>query len=281
MGQNLAVRVRRGDRKRRLSYELLDCARHGHHLIGTDVEEITPEDSHLVREMDGLRWYRCLRCDAWTPAGRPDSPSRSRVPGREEIVLPERGRVLRDRYVLRLIALDRALHFLVLTVLAAAVFIVAADKTALHRDFLRIVTALQGGVGGPVRTNHGAIERELTHLFAISTRNLELTGLVLAAYALLEGVEAVGLWRARRWAEYLTFLATVLLLPLEIYEFARKPTALKALTFVINLAIAIYLIVAKRLFGVRGGHAAEERIRAVDSGWPAVEATTPGRGAVR
>lgn len=281
MRQNRTVRVRRGDRKRRISYELLDCARHGHVLIGRDAEEITPEDAHLVREMDELRWYRCLRCDTWIPEGMPVSPSRRRLPSRDEIVLPERGRVLRDRYVLRLIALDRALHFVVLTVLAAAVFVVAADKTALHRDFLRIVTALQGGVGGPVRTNHGAVERELTHLFAISTRNLELTGLVLVAYALLEGVEAVGLWRARRWAEYLTFLATALLLPLEVYELGRKPTALKALTFAINLAIAIYLIVAKRLFGVRGGRAAEERMRAVDSGWSAVEAGTPGGRAVR
>ena len=41
---------------------------------------------------------------------------------------------------------------------------------------------------------------------------------VAAAYALLEGVEAVGLWFAQRWAEYLTFVATTALLPLEIWE---------------------------------------------------------------
>ena len=266
------------ERRRRISYELLDCARHGHVLVGSEVAEIGPEDHHLVREMGGLRWYRCLRCDTWTPDRVPSSPSRERLPARHEIVLPERGRVLRDRYVLRLIALDRAVHFVVLALLAAAVFVVAADKAALHRDFLRIVTGLQGGVGGPVRTTHGTIERELTHLFAISTRNLELTGVVLVAYAVLEGVEAVGLWRGRRWAEYLTFLATSLLLPLEVYEIVRKPTALKGVTFAINLAIAVYLIIAKRLFGVRGGHAAEQRIRTVDSGWPAIEAATPGPG---
>jgi uncharacterized membrane protein (DUF2068 family) len=269
------VRTRRWQGKRHISYELLDCALHGHVLVGTDVEEIRPEDSELVRDMDGLRWYRCLRCDAWTADTVPVAFSRKRLPGRDEITLPARGRVLRDRYVLRLISLDRGLHFVILTLLAVAVFVVAADKTALHRDFLRIVTALQGGVGGPVRTNHGTIEKELTHLFAVSTRNLELTGLALAAYAVLEGVEAVGLWRGKRWAEYLTFLATILLLPLEIYELGRKPTALKGLTFAINLAIAVYLIIAKRLFGVRGGHAAERRVQAVDSGWPAIEATTP------
>ena len=277
--QNHGMQAGRRRGKRRISYELLDCARHGHALVGTDAEEIGPGDGHLAREMGGLRWHRCLRCDAWIPHSRPVAPSRPRLPGRDEIDLPQRGKLLRDRYVLRVIAIDRGVHFVVLALLAVAVFVVAADKTALHRDFLRIVTALQGGVGGPVRTTHGTIERELTHLFAFSTRSLELTGVVLAAYAVLEGVEAIGLWRGRRWAEYLTFIATALLLPLEIYELSRKATALKALTFVINLAIAVYLIAAKRLFGVRGGFAAEERERAADSGWPAIEAATPAADA--
>ena len=269
------VALHRRAGRRRLSYELLDCARRGHALVGADAAQIREEDHVLVRESGGVRWYRCLRCDAWVPQPPPDTPGRPDVPGRDEITLPLRGRLLRDRYVLRLISLDRALHCLVLSVLAVAVFIFAANKSLLHRDFIRIVTRLQGGVGGPVRTNHGSLERELTHLFAISTRNLELTGVALAAYAVLEGVEAVGLWRTRRWAEYLTFVATVLLVPLEVYEIARKPTALKALTLAINVAIVLYLVVAKRLFGVRGGHRAEERIRELDSGWPAIEAATP------
>jgi uncharacterized membrane protein (DUF2068 family) len=125
-----------------------------------------------------------------------------------------------------------------------------------------------------VRTG-GTITKELTHLFAISTRNLELTGVALAAYAVLEGVEAVGLWYARRWAEYLTFVATALLLPLEIYEISRKPTALKAVTLVINLAIVVYLVLAKRLFGVRGGWAAEQARRERESGWEAIDGASP------
>lgn len=265
---------RKGDR-RRLAYELLDCGWHGHFLVGADAAEVSAQDHLLVRESGGLRWYRCLRCDAWIPQTPPAAPSRPSVPGREEIELPLRGRPLRDRYVLRLIALDRALHFLILTLLAVAVFVFAANKTLLHRDFVRIVTDLQGGLGGPVRTTNGSVERELTHLFSISTRNLVITGFALAAYAVLEGVEAVGLTLGKRWAEYLTFVATVVLLPLEVYEIANKPTALKAVTLVINLVIVVYLVVAKRLFGVRGGYRAELRVREAEGGWPAVEAATP------
>ena len=271
------MRAPRRRRRQKITYELLDCAWHGHVLVGQDAGAIRPEDDIVVRELDGLRWYRCLRCDTWQADAAPATPTREYPPDRSEIVLPLRGRPLRDRYVLRLIALDRVVHFVVLTTLAVAVFIFAANKSLLHKDFVRIVVALQGGVGGPVSTNHGTIEHELTRLFALSTRNLELTGVALAAYAVLEGVEAIGLWRGLRWAEYLTFVATAVLLPLEIYEIGRHPTALKAITFVINLVIVIYLIAAKRLFGVRGGARAEHEIRAADGGWPAIERATVAR----
>jgi uncharacterized membrane protein (DUF2068 family) len=262
-------------RHRRLSYELLDCGWHGHVLVGTDAAAVRPGDDLVARELDGLRWYRCLRCDSWLPRALPAAPTRPFPPERDEITLPLRGRPLRERYVLRLIALDRSVHFVVLAVLAAAVFVFIVNKSTLQQDFLRIVTALQGSVGGPVNTSSGGIEGELTKLFAFSTRNLELTGVALAAYAALEGVEAVGLWRGKRWAEYLTFLATVLLVPLEVYEIAGKPTVLKCLTLAINVAIVVYLMLAKRLFGLRGGERAQRAVRETDEGWAALEHATP------
>ena len=67
-------------------------------------------------------------------------------------------------------------------------------------------------------------------------------------YGLLEVTEAVGLMMRRRWAEYLVLLATVAFLPLEIDEVLRKPSALKALTLLINIAIAVYLVWRKQLF---------------------------------
>jgi uncharacterized membrane protein (DUF2068 family) len=151
----------------------------------------------------------------------------------------------------------------------------AADHAMLQEDFVRFVTALQASVGGPSATTTGGVEGELTKLFAISLRNLQITGVVLTAYAILEGTEAVGLWRGRRWAEYLTFIATALLLPLEIYEIAHRPTVLKGVTLAINLAVVLYLVWAKRLFGLRGGERAQRALRQADSGWPALERATP------
>ena len=99
---------------------------------------------------------------------------------------------------------------------------------------------------------------------------------MLAAYALVEGIEAVGLWYQKRWAEYLTFLVTASLLPLDGYELIHRTTVLKAIAVVINIAVVVYLLVAKRLFGIRGGAAADEEERGRDIGWPALERTAPG-----
>jgi uncharacterized membrane protein (DUF2068 family) len=76
-------------------------------------------------------------------------------------------------------------------------------------------------------------------------------------YGILEVVEAVGLMLRRRWAEYLVLAATVAFLPLEIDEMLRKPTPLKALTLLINLVIAAYLIWRKQLFLARDRSTAE------------------------
>ena len=96
-----------------------------------------------------------------------------------------------------------------------------------------------------------------------------------SAYAVLEGAEAVGLWWQKRWAEYLTFIATCVFLPYEIWELTKSISPLKIIALVINLAIAVYLLLAKRLFGLRGGAAAEERARERDTGWSALERTAP------
>jgi uncharacterized membrane protein (DUF2068 family) len=260
----------------KLRYELIDCGLHGHELLGTDAARLRDEDALFAREGDGLRWYRCLRCDSWVALSPPAEPSVPHPPCRDDVMLPLRGRALRDRYVLRLIALDRVLHFLVLTALAVALFLFARNRAVLNEDFARILNDLQGGVGGPVNSSSHGVVHDLRRLFAVTITNLYLLAAAAAAYAALEGTEAVGLWLGRRWAEYLTFVATVVFVPYEIYELTKSITWLKLLTLAINLLIVIYLLLAKRLFGLRGGGKAVQAERAQDNGWPAIERATPG-----
>jgi len=260
----------------RFHWELLVCGLRGHELVGVDAARLRPEDELYVRELDGGRWYRCLRCDSWLPLPPPAVPARETPPAREEIALPLRGKALRDRIVLRLIAIDRAIHFVVLGLLSLAVFLFASHEVRLRHVFYRVANAVQGGAGGPTHAPHGGFLHSLAHVFTLSSTTLYAVAAAAAGYAVLEGVEAVGLWYQRRWAEYLTFLATLVFLPYELYELARTVSAFKLVALVVNLAVAAYLLYAKRLFGLRGGSAADEAERARDVGWAALERTAPG-----
>ncbi|HXW79781.1 MAG TPA: DUF2127 domain-containing protein [Acidimicrobiales bacterium] len=254
-------------------YELLSCALKGHALVGTDASEVGPDDAPFVREEGAIRWHRCLRCDAWIPLAHPARPRRQRVPPRDEILLPARGPVLRDKYVLRLIAAERAVHVLAFGTLAVILFTFARHDVALHKTYVDIMNDLSGGDPGERRVR--GIFGDLGHAFNYSPHRLVELGLLLSAYAVLETCEMVGLWFGRRWAEYLTFVATTSFIPFEIYELSLGASRLKVLTLVINVAIVLYLLIAKRLFGIRGGHrAALERGRAL-SGWSAVDRATP------
>jgi uncharacterized membrane protein (DUF2068 family) len=258
-------------------YELLVCGLMGHELVGTDAAELRAQDAVVaVRGPEGLRWHRCLRCDSWVALPRPRHPSRQVPPDRDDVILPLRGRALRDKIVLRLIAIDRALHFAVLAVIAIAIFLFAANQAELRGPAFKVLTDLQGGLGGPQTAGGHGLIADVRRLFSVQHGTLVKIGSVVLAYAVLEGLEAVGLWLMRRWAEYLTFIATTLLLPVEIYELTHKVSPLKIVTLVLNIAVVVYLLLAKRLFGLRGGARAEREERERDSGWPAIERATPG-----
>lgn len=263
-------------RRRQLDWELIVCGVKGHEIVGRDASTLREHDALFAREQRGTRFYRCLRCDCWLALEPPAQPAREHPPEREQIELPLRGRPLHDRIVLRLIAIDRVVHFLVLGLLGIAVLLFASDRASLRAAYYRILAAIQGGVaGGPVQTaGHVGLLHELDKLFTFSAGTLHLLGIALLAYAVLEGVEAIGLWIGKRWAEYLTFVSTAVLLPFEVYEIASRPTVLKVIGSLINLAVVIYLLFRKRLFGLRGGAAADERERARDSGWEAIERAT-------
>lgn len=69
----------------------------------------------------------------------------------------------------------------------------------------------------------------------------------------METTEAIGLWKERRWAEYLTVVATAGFVPLEVHELLDRVTVLRVLALAINIALVVWLVLNKHLFGIRGG----------------------------
>ncbi|HTX00694.1 MAG TPA: DUF2127 domain-containing protein [Acidimicrobiales bacterium] len=261
----------------KLRYELLACGLHGHRIVGTDAAELRPEDDIFAYDLDGLRWYRCLRCDAWVVLPHPAHPARQYPPEPNQIALPLRGRPLRDRFVLRTIAVERVLHLVVLGALNVAIFLFIAHRPSLKATWTRILADLQGSLGGPLDNSPHGVLSDLNRLFTVKVGELVLIGIALAAYNAVLVLEIVGLWWARRWAEYLTFAEASVLVPFEIYELTNGVTALKVVGLIVNLAILLYLALGHRLFGLRGGVRAEKLEHDRDRGWSPIIAATPLR----
>ena len=98
--------------------------------------------------------------------------------------------------------------------------------------------------------DNGVIAQLLLRLLLLIGKFNHITVLAIGAiaYALLEGTEGVGLAMRRRWAEYLTVIATGILIPYEAYEVVHRATLFKVGVLLLNLAVVGYLAYRKRLF---------------------------------
>jgi len=174
-----------------------------------------------------------------------------------------RGKEVRSKLILRLFALERFLRAIIFGVTAFGLWRYRYSRNAIERAFdreLPIIRDLFRQLGFNI--DHSKFVGLLQHALTLSNGSLTLLAAGAAGYAVLEIVEGTGLWLARRWGEYFAMVATSLGLPLEIYDLTRKVTVTALALFGINLALVLYLVIAKRLFGIRGGKAAyDARLR--------------------
>ena len=115
------------------------CSMRGHVAPAARAARLRPDDVTIgVDAADGTRLSRCFRCDMWirlaVPAG--DDIAYDVVPPLDELDLPRRGKPLQDAILLRLVALDRAVH--------AVIF---AHEAAVERGIeLRLAVSPDGSV---------------------------------------------------------------------------------------------------------------------------------------
>jgi uncharacterized membrane protein (DUF2068 family) len=233
-----------------MDWNLRHCSRKGH-------ETYAPTEEHLrvrlhVATPAGEAW-RCLRCGDYvvgTPRG--DGPA-----GEAPEVL--RGRALRDAVILRLLAAERGVRALLVIAAAYGVWRFRAHHDAVQRAFDEDLPLLRP-IAEKLHYNldDSAIVHTLRTVIEANTNVLLAVAVGLLVYGILQLVEATGLWLLKRWGEYFAVVATSLGLPIEIYELAEKVTVIRVGALIINIAAVIYLLLSKRLFGLRGGKAAYE-----------------------
>ena len=146
---------------------------------------------------------------------------------------------------LRLIIIDKAIRAIALT-LGGIVLLVTVRSGALDAFADRLQNDLNVRPGSNLwlRLTNYAVGR----FTALGVGTQVALAIAAFLYGLLEAVEGVGLLVRRRWAEYLVLLATCAFIPLEVVELIRHPTGFKALAFLFNIVIVIYLGWRKRLF---------------------------------
>jgi uncharacterized membrane protein (DUF2068 family) len=90
------------------------------------------------------------------------------------------------------------------------------------------------------------IQMLLEKLGMVDDRKLKALSVGTFFYSALFLTEGVGLALRKRWAEYLTIISTASLLPLEVYEIAKRPDAARIVVLLANIAIVVYLVTEVR-----------------------------------
>lgn len=230
-------------------WELATCGLRGHVTYA-------PDDAALADRLSGRTGlgpvWRCLRCGEYT-LGEPDG----RGPA-DDAPLIMRGKALRQAIIIRVLGAERFLRAVLIGIAAYAVWKFRGARGSIQATLDRDLPLLRAS---GFKVDQMTAVHELEKALATKPSTLTLMTLALTAYALIEVIEGVGLWMLKRWGEYFAVIATSVFLPLEVHDLLKGITMTRVVTFSINVAAVVYLLISKRLFGLRGGRKAYDEER--------------------
>lgn len=244
--------------RQRPDHALKECARRGH--VPFVVSGHPVADVMNAKDDSGVALCRCLRCGvfvaaAGAPSGHPDAAP----------VVAGALHAKRERFV-RVFAIERLVRGVLLLAASLGIFELALHKSALLtylRDLTRLAEPVLDRLG--IKAAPGEVPF-VEHYLKFSPTQYTVAATLVGLYGILQLVEFYGLWRSRRWAEYVAVSATSLFLPLEIIELSHGVNIYKTLAFLLNVLFVAYMVRKGRLFSVRGGlkaHLAEIREESV------------------
>jgi uncharacterized membrane protein (DUF2068 family) len=240
-----------------MEWNLRSCSRKGH------VTYAATEPQYRARlEAStplGDAW-RCLRCGDYVLG-----PPHGSGPAENAPVLL-RGKELRSAFILRLLAVERWIRGVIIILLGVGVLRLETTQVSLQRLFDEDLKSLKPFFDQiHFNVSDSATIHSIEKLLHAKHSTLNLIAAALFFYGALQLLEGIGLWSLKRWGEYVAVVGTTLFIPLEVYELTEKITWLRITAFVVNIAAVLYLLLSKRLFGIRGGHRAYEAVRHEES----------------
>jgi uncharacterized membrane protein (DUF2068 family) len=139
-----------------------------------------------------------------------------------------------DNRLVRLIGLFKLLKAALLIAVGMGAF------HLVHRDLARVLEHWATVLG--LDPGNRYVERALQKSVNLTPDKIRGLGVVSFIYAGLFLVEGIGLWLVKHWAEWFSVIITTSLVPVEIYEIHRHPSAIKVLVLVLNIAVVGYLV---------------------------------------
>jgi uncharacterized membrane protein (DUF2068 family) len=183
---------------------------------------------------------------------------------------------LRSALILRFFAVERFARVIVFGVIAYFVWRFKSSRSSYEQAFNRELPAVRSTLRAfGFNVDHSKLIGLIQHAFTLNQRTLTWLLVGVIAFALVELIEGIGLWLLQRWGEYFAMVATSAFIPYEVYDLSLKITPLRLGAFAVNIALVLYLVLTKRLIGVRGGkkayHARLRSVSIIDSELAAME----------
>lgn len=146
-------------------------------------------------------------------------------------------------WTIHLIAIEKTVKGLSLAVVALRLL------TLLHRDVHAWALDLMSRHGIDIESRYAQLVLE--RLVGVGDQQLVEFGVIAIIWAALYFIEGFGLWMQKRWAEYLTAIATGLFIPAEMYELWERFTWVRVLILGLNTFVLWYLSTRLRDENVR------------------------------
>lgn len=138
---------------------------------------------------------------------------------------------------------NRVIRLIALFKLVKAVLLIVVGMSALHllhKDVASVAEHWVKVLG--LDPGNRYIDRALQKAGDLTPNKIRGLGIGSFIYAGLFLTEGIGLWLVKRWAEWFSVIITSSLVPVEVYEICRHPSALKILVLILNIAVVAYLI---------------------------------------
>jgi uncharacterized membrane protein (DUF2068 family) len=138
-----------------------------------------------------------------------------------------------DNRLIRLIALFKLLKAVLLVVLGMGALHLHTDVASVAEHWVKVL-----GLDPDNRYVDGALQK-VANLTPDKIRNLGIGSFIYAVLFLTEGI---GLWMVKRWAEWFSVIITSSLVPVEVYQIYLRPSPIKILVLILNIAVVAYLV---------------------------------------